>query len=48
MRDPLGISPSKGSRGTTQSKEKIILTSVGIEPMTSRLDLPLLPVVNRV
>ena len=43
MKDPLGISPSKGNRvPTTQGKEKILLTSVGIEPMTFRLDLPLL------
>ena len=42
MKDPLGVSPSKGNQGTTRGKEKIILTSVGIEPMTSGLDLPLL------
>ena len=42
MKDLLGISPSKGNQGTTQGKEKIPLTSVGIEPMTSGLDLPLL------
>ena len=41
MKDPPGVSPSKGNQGTTRSKEKIILTSVGIEPTTSRLDLPL-------
>ena len=41
MRDPLGASPSKGNQGTTQGKEKILLTSVGIEPTTSELDLPL-------
>ena len=35
MKDRLGVSPSKG-------KEKIILTSVGIEPTTSELDLQLL------
>ena len=33
MEDPLGVSPNK---------EKILLTSVGIEPTTSGLDLPLL------
>ena len=33
-KDQLGVSPSK-------RKEKIILTSVGIEPTTSELDLPL-------
>ena len=37
--DPLGVSPSKGNQGTTQGKEKILLTSVGIEPATSRLDV---------
>ena len=43
MKDPLGVSPSiKGNQGTTWSKEKIILTSVGIEPTTSGLDLLLL------
>ena len=42
MKDPLGIIPSKGNQGTTQGKEKIILTMVGIEPTTSGLDLPLL------
>ena len=42
MKDPLGISPSKGNQGTTRGKEnKNILTSVGIEPTTSGLDLPL-------
>ena len=42
MKDPLGISPSKGNQGTTRGKGKILLTSVGIAPMTSGLDLPLL------
>ena len=42
MKDPLGVSPSKGNQGTTRSKEKFLLTSVGIEPTTSGLDLPLL------
>ena len=42
MNNPLGISPSKGNQGTTRGKEKILLTSVGIEPTTSGLDLPLL------
>ena len=44
MRDPPGISLSKGNQGTTQGKEKILLTSVGIEPTTSGLPvaLPLL------
>ena len=42
MKDPLGVSPSKGNQGTTQGKDKILLTSVGIERTTSGLDLPLL------
>ena len=36
MKDPLGVSPSKGNQGTTRG------SSVGIEPTTSKLDLPLL------
>ena len=42
MNNPLGVSPSKGNQGTTRGKEKIFLTSVGIEPTTSGLDLLLL------
>ena len=43
MNNPLGVSPSKGKQGTTRGKEKnLFLTSVGIEPKTSGLDLPLL------
>ena len=42
MKDPLGVSPSKGNQGATRGKEKFLLTSVGIEPTTSGLDLPLL------
>ena len=42
VKDPLGVSPGKGNQGTTQGKEKILLTLVGIEPTTSGLDLPLL------
>ena len=42
MKDPLGVSPSKGNQGTTRGKEKFLLTSVGIEPTTSGLDLSLL------
>ena len=42
MKDPLGVSPSKRNQGTTRGNEKIPLTSVGIEPTTSGLDLPLL------
>ena len=34
--------PGKGNQGTTRGKEKVLLTSVGIEPTTSRLDLPFL------
>ena len=41
MKDPLDVSPSKGNQGTTRGKEKILLTSMGIEPTTSGLDLPL-------
>ena len=29
MKDPLGVSPSKGNQGTTRGKEKFLLTSVG-------------------
>ena len=32
MKNPLGVSPSKGYEGTTRGKEKILTTSVGIEP----------------
>ena len=42
MNNPQGASPSKGNQGTTRGKEKNLLTSQGIEPMTSGLDLPLL------
>ena len=42
MKDPLGVSHNKGNQRTTRGKEKILLTSVGIEPTTSGLDLPLL------
>ena len=41
MKDALGVSPSKGNQGTTRGKEKILLTSAGIKPTTSGLDLPL-------
>ena len=34
-KDPLGVSPSKGNRGTKRGKEKILLISVGIESTTS-------------
>ena len=34
MKDPRGVGPSKGNQGTTRGKEKILLTSVGIEPTT--------------
>ena len=42
MKNPLGLSPNKGNQESTRGKEKIILTSAGIEPTTSGLDLPLL------
>ena len=42
MNNPLGVNLSKGKQGTTRGKEKILLTSVGIEPTTSGLDLSLL------
>ena len=42
MKDRIGVSPSKGNQGTTRGKEKILLTSVGMEPTISGLDLPLL------
>ena len=35
MKDPLGVSLSKGNQGTTRGKEKFLLTSVGIEPTIS-------------
>ena len=38
MNNPMGVSPSKGNQGTTRGK-KNLLTSVGIEPATSRLDV---------
>ena len=46
MKDPLGVSPSKGNQRATQGKEKIILISVGIERMTSGSDLLLLCRLN--
>ena len=42
MKDPPGVSPSKGNQGTTRGKQKMLLTSVGMELTTSGLDLPLL------
>ena len=42
MKDPLGVSSRKGNQAATRGKEKIILTSLGIEPTTSGLNLPLL------
>ena len=41
MKDPLGVRPSNGNQGTTRGKENILLSSVGIEPTTYGLDLPL-------
>ena len=29
MKDPLGVSPSKGNQGTTRGKEKILLPDLG-------------------
>ena len=41
MNNPLGVSPSKGKQGTNHTRQrKNLLTSVGIEPTTSGLDLP--------
>ena len=34
MKDPLGVSPNKGNRGTTRGKEKILFTSVGVGKVT--------------
>ena len=45
LKDPLGVSPSKGKQGTTRGKEKVLLTSVGIEPTTSGLDLTLITLI---
>ena len=39
MNNPLGVSPSKGKQGPHEAR---LLTSVGIEPTTSGLVLPLL------
>ena len=39
VNNPMDFSPSKGNQGTTRGKEKILLTSVGIEPTTFVLDL---------
>ena len=36
MKDPLGVSPSKGNQRTSRGEENIILTSVGIEPGSGR------------
>ena len=45
MNNPLGVSPSsKGNQEITRGKKKNLLTSVGIEPTTSGLDLLLLPI----
>ena len=41
MKEPLGVSPSKGNQGATRGKEIILLTSVGIKRTTSGLGLPL-------
>ena len=34
MKDPLGVSPSRGNQGTTRGKEKILLTSVEVGKVT--------------
>ena len=40
MNNPLGVSPSKGKTGNHTRQRKNLLTSVGIKPTTSGLDLP--------
>ena len=45
MKDPLSVSPS--NQGTTRGKEKILLTSVGIEPTTSGWLSPFVVLVLR-
>ena len=48
MKDPLGVSPSKGNQRTAQGKEKkFLLTSVGIKPTTSGLDLPFYNLIEK-
>ena len=42
MNNPLGVSPSERETGNHTRQRKNLLTSVGIEPTTSGLDLPLL------
>ena len=42
MRDPLGVSPSKGNQGTTRGKEKILSDLGGNRTTTFGIDLPLL------
>ena len=37
MKDPLGVSASKGNQGTTRGKEKILLTSVGFRTHDLRI-----------
>ena len=37
MKDPLGVSVSKGYQETTRGKVKILLTSMGIEPKAKRI-----------
>ena len=39
MNNPLGVSPSKGKTGNHTRQRKNLLTSVGIEPTTSGIDL---------
>ena len=46
LKDPLGVSPSKGNQGTTRGKEKILLTWVGIQPTSSGLDHSYAPLLS--
>ena len=40
MNNPLGVSPKKRETGNHTRQRKSLLTSVGIEPTISGLDLP--------
>ena len=40
MKDPLGVSPSKGNQATKRGKEKILLTSVGIRAWWESIPRP--------
>ena len=39
MKDPLGVSPSKGNQGTTRGKDKFLLTSYS----ATRHNIPMYP-----